>query len=248
MALEYKTLNADNDEADDIVNIHASFGWELQNSQRVFEQDTHLEFSHYDANDNKVYDQVTETTDFTKLVFKREKNAANYDEVVSLENNYYAAIQRIEELQDDEARADKIMAEHNKKCDLRSNFSKKFHHIAMAFCIGCLLLAALASSLMNVNIVFSLILPLCACIGLFGTPISIWREIASKENAYIAFRANLGSNDNPYFKRYLELRKEYLDKNPDIAKLVNGSDERLAEIRRLRSQATNAMSKAEHLL
>lgn len=54
-----------------------------KSSQRGYNKDSHLETRGEDTY------SVTETVDFTKLVFERDKNAPNYGKIVSLEKEYF---------------------------------------------------------------------------------------------------------------------------------------------------------------
>ncbi len=241
MALEYKSLDIANEDEKDVIALHASFGWELKSSQRVYNQDTHLEYSYYSETRGNVYDSVTEVTDFTKIVFQREKNMAHYDELAKLEQAFYKNVDQIHTLQQEEAESNRVMVEHEKKCDLRSPLSQKIHHIMLAIPISCLLLTPIF-----VKFLGDYAQSVCT-IALFAIPLAIWRNIASKKDAREEFRSNLGSDDSTYWKRYEVLRNNYLKQNPAIAKLVNDSPERMKMIRRLKSECQSLRMKAEKL-
>jgi len=69
-----------------IIEEFESFGWELKSSQTIDTKNTHLE-SKFDA----LY-SVTESTNYIKLVFRRNKNIKNYEKIKNLEysfNNMY---------------------------------------------------------------------------------------------------------------------------------------------------------------
>lgn len=56
------------------------FGWELMSSQTIDQKDSHLE-----SRDGDLY-SVTESTNYVKLTFRRNKNMQHYNELVELEN------------------------------------------------------------------------------------------------------------------------------------------------------------------
>ena len=85
MAMEYKTLNIKNSEEDSSIQNWSRFGWVLKSSQRVYNKDSHIE-----TKGDQTY-SVTETVDFTKLVFERDKSMPNYDRIAKLEREYLAA-------------------------------------------------------------------------------------------------------------------------------------------------------------
>lgn len=82
MALEVKNLNVDSDEEDAYIERYTSFGWNLKSCQRVYSKDSHLE--NYGAGSMV----VTETVDYTKLIFERDTSMPHYAKLVSLENEY----------------------------------------------------------------------------------------------------------------------------------------------------------------
>ena len=66
----------------EIIEEYESFGWELKSSQTIDRKDSHLE-SKFDA----LY-SVTESVNYIKLVFKRNKKMVNYEKIKKLENAY----------------------------------------------------------------------------------------------------------------------------------------------------------------
>lgn len=94
MALEYKTLNVKNSAEDATVRYWTMFGWQLQSSQRVYNKDSHLE-----SRGDSTY-SVTETVDFTKLVFQRDKNMPNYKDICRLEAEYLSTEAKVQSFQE----------------------------------------------------------------------------------------------------------------------------------------------------
>ncbi len=84
MAMEIKTMDVANQDEENIIRYWTQFGWNLKSSQRVYNKDSHLESS-----GDKTY-SVTETVDYTRLVFERDKNGPHYAEIVRFENEYHA--------------------------------------------------------------------------------------------------------------------------------------------------------------
>ncbi len=82
MSVEIKTLNVANSQEDSTIQQYLDFGWTLKSSQRIYNKDSHLE-----SRGEETY-SVTETTDFTKLVFERETNIPNYRILSKLEREY----------------------------------------------------------------------------------------------------------------------------------------------------------------
>ena len=84
MAMEIKTLEIKNSEEESTIEFWTQFGWQLKSSQRVYNKNSHLE-----SRGDSTY-SVTETVDFTKLVFERDKNGPNYSKIVELEKEYFS--------------------------------------------------------------------------------------------------------------------------------------------------------------
>ena len=86
---EFKSLDVANAEESAWITLYQNFGWIHKSSQRVFAKDTHLE-----RRDCSVV-QVTETTDFTKIVFERDQETKNYSQLVALEQEFFSLTARI---------------------------------------------------------------------------------------------------------------------------------------------------------
>ena len=84
MAMEIKTLEIKNSEEQSTIEFWTQFGWQLKSSQRVYNKNSHLE-----SRGDSTY-SVTETVDFNKLVFERDKNGPNYSKIVELEKEYFS--------------------------------------------------------------------------------------------------------------------------------------------------------------
>lgn len=67
---------------DEVVKIYETFCWELVSSQTVDTKDSHLENRF-----GTIY-SVTESKNYVKLVFRRDKNMPNYKRIAELEEEY----------------------------------------------------------------------------------------------------------------------------------------------------------------
>ncbi|MBE6610306.1 MAG: hypothetical protein E7634_06525 [Ruminococcaceae bacterium] len=87
MAIEVKSVDVKNEYESESIRLHQDFGWTFKSSQRVFNQNTRLE------NRNDGTHAVTETVDFTKLVFERDTNMKNYDALKRLDEEYFTKVE-----------------------------------------------------------------------------------------------------------------------------------------------------------
>lgn len=82
MAMEFKTVEVKNELQQATIEFWTQFGWNLKSSQRIYNKSSHLE-----QRASSTY-SVTETVDFTRLVFERDKNGPNYSQIARLENEW----------------------------------------------------------------------------------------------------------------------------------------------------------------
>ncbi|HML99881.1 MAG TPA: hypothetical protein PKC96_00890 [Bacilli bacterium] len=64
------------------IAIWSDFGWELQSSQEIFNQDSGLK-----RRGDTIYN-VTTTTNYVKLVFQRDNSIANYSQIRQKETEF----------------------------------------------------------------------------------------------------------------------------------------------------------------
>lgn len=83
MSIEIKTLDVANEAEEQAIQLYQRFGWKFKSSQRIFNKNTSLE-----RRNGETY-AVTETVDYTKLVFERDTNMKNYQRLSELENRYH---------------------------------------------------------------------------------------------------------------------------------------------------------------
>ena len=89
MAMEYRTMDVDNEQEVYVIEILQFFGWKLKSSQRVYNQSSKPQGAITYENLTFIHSE-TNTVDFTKLVFERDKNIPHYDELVVLEEEFFA--------------------------------------------------------------------------------------------------------------------------------------------------------------
>ena len=82
MAKETKSISVHPDDEQETIDLYQTFGWKLQSSQEIFNQDTY-----YKSSGDRI-DRVTNTTNYVKLVFARETTMPNYSKLSALENEY----------------------------------------------------------------------------------------------------------------------------------------------------------------
>lgn len=81
--LESKSLSVSPDKEHEAIETYQKFGWELKSAQEIFNKDSHEELR-----GDSVY-SVTETTNYVKLVFQRDKDMPYYNEVCEIEDKYF---------------------------------------------------------------------------------------------------------------------------------------------------------------
>lgn len=81
--LESKSLSVSPEMEHEAIETYQKFGWELKSSQEIFNKDSHQELR-----GDSVY-SVTETTNYVKLVFQRDKDMPYYNEVCEIEDKYF---------------------------------------------------------------------------------------------------------------------------------------------------------------
>lgn len=88
MSLEIKSIDVANEEEAGVVAAYQGFGWRLKSSQRIFHQSSTPRGAVTYKNLTYIHSE-TETVDFTKLVFERDTEMRNYDEIVDLEDEFW---------------------------------------------------------------------------------------------------------------------------------------------------------------
>lgn len=80
--LESTSLSVLPNDEQEAIDTYQKFGWELKSSQEIFNKDSHNE-----RRGDSVYN-VTETTNYVKLVFQRDKDMPYYKQICEIENKY----------------------------------------------------------------------------------------------------------------------------------------------------------------
>lgn len=82
MAQENKSISVLPAQEQAQIDLWADFGWDLKSSQEIFNRDSHLE-----GRSSGTY-SVTTTTNYVKLVFTRDTNMKNYNEIAAIEREF----------------------------------------------------------------------------------------------------------------------------------------------------------------
>ncbi|MBE6617111.1 MAG: zinc ribbon domain-containing protein [Ruminococcaceae bacterium] len=88
---ESTSLKIHPDEEQATIDNYEAFGWEFVSSQTIDTADSHLEREFGGFGDLV---SITETTNYVKLAFRRNKNIAHYDEITKLEDEYFTLYKR----------------------------------------------------------------------------------------------------------------------------------------------------------
>lgn len=80
--MESKSLTCKPSDENATIQKFQHFGWSLDSSQEIYNKDSHLE------NRGGTTYSITETTNYVKLVFKRDMDMPYYNEIISLEKQY----------------------------------------------------------------------------------------------------------------------------------------------------------------
>ena len=84
--MENKSISVAPKYEQETIEIHNRFGWLLVSTQEIYNQDSHIE-----RRGDSLYN-VTETENYVKLMFTRDKDMPNYNEIVSVEQKYYSLL------------------------------------------------------------------------------------------------------------------------------------------------------------
>ena len=141
MAMEFKTLDVENCFERLTIRVHTNFGWKLKSSQRVYDRNTRLE------NRNGDTYAVTETMDFTKLVFERDTEMKHYYALKDLEDEYYRCEDALKVLKTPKYSSSVTIEEWAKKA---SPIVKKIRRKALYFVIPALIGMAVVIAILSV--------------------------------------------------------------------------------------------------
>ena len=86
--LESTSLSVSPSKEQEAIETYQKFGWELKSSQEIFNKDSHNE-----VRGDSLY-SVTETTNYVKLVFQRDKDMPYYNEICEIEKKFFEALNR----------------------------------------------------------------------------------------------------------------------------------------------------------
>ncbi len=244
MAFEYKSFDVANEDEENIVEFWTQFGWELKSSQRVYNQDTHLVYS-YQLNEREtIHRSVTDVTDFTKLVFQRDKNMTNYYEICEIEEEYLEVAENLAMMEKEESDYNKEMIVIGKLCDYRPERMRKRNSLILRIS-GCSLAIFLFLALIENSLPWflQLIGVILAPLGFIVFPIAgIYNSVTfSKWQKKCRF-------NKEYFHIYEAHRDKQLKKNPKLAKLFETREERKNKRVELQRKCGSLVYRAERLL
>ncbi len=243
MVMEYKTVNVSNNLEDKTISTHTHFGWSLKSSQRVFNQDSHNEYSSL-ANGNVYVETVTETVDFTKLVFERDKNMPNYDRIVRLEQRAFKLLDEMDELHAVSQKGYDVLIEAEKSIDVRSNLSIIRSRFLM---IAPIILSFLGMITVIIVKLDSDAIPAIEALGVLLSIIATIRNHVKKRSAY----KNMMENRDAYpkeYARFLERWEQKVKKSAQLSKCradIDAADERYSVCF---EEAVDLMDQSEALL
>jgi hypothetical protein len=86
---EIKSINVDPRYEESNVNLWQSFGWELKSTQEVKTQDVQT-YAGQSSDRTTNYHETKKGEHYVKLTFERDPARQNYDELKSLEAQYYS--------------------------------------------------------------------------------------------------------------------------------------------------------------
>lgn len=142
MAQEIRSIDVDNDSEEFYINIYQKFGWQLKSSQRIFNQDSHAVGAVTYKNYTYVHTE-TDTVDFTKLVFERDRKMLNYEEIIELENEFWELAEIVADGRPPMPKNAETLegwARHFEP-DVRTYDDKKKLHIVFGILLGIVLLS-----------------------------------------------------------------------------------------------------------
>lgn len=81
--LESKSISVAPEQEQEAISKHEMFGWQLLSSNEVYNKDSRLE-----TRGDEIWN-VTTTTNYVKLVFQRDAEMPNIEQIKSLEKDYW---------------------------------------------------------------------------------------------------------------------------------------------------------------
>jgi len=91
VAKETKFIEVKPSEVEAKIEFWQTFGWELVGApQEIFNKTVRDGDSTTDSNGNRTTEIITETVHYVKVTFQRDKSMPNYDELSSLEQEFYS--------------------------------------------------------------------------------------------------------------------------------------------------------------
>ncbi len=243
MAMEYKTVNVPNELEAKTISELGRFGWTLKSSQRVFNQDSHNEYDRY--GDYVYVETVTNTVDFTKLVFERDNDHPNYAQIARIENYAFdlsdkrdAAFYRSQQLDKQIYKIKSRMLIHT--------FTKKGNIICALFIIIPILIflttVAVFSNIPADNDSSGLMITFCIgfVLGVVPPPIAIYTWFSG----WLTY-ANGGEGE--YRDAFEEKWKKKINNDYTLAALIKENDELEELYSNLTHELADLLNRGEYL-
>lgn len=202
MSQEMKSIDARNEEADEIVSAFHCFGWNLKSSQRVFSRDTRADGAVTYQGVTYIH-STTDTVDYTRLVFERMTDMPHYDELCELEEEFWELCEQTaggRPYVPPHADTMEKWARHFEP-DLRSSEEKKRLHIFYGILTGIVFLVL--ASVMHVFYELSTMLSAVLMLGM-GTLALTW-FLRCKAAKHRALKKALRTSSSVYRTRLEEL-------------------------------------------
>lgn len=212
MAVEIKSVDVKNEQESATIEIMQWFGWTLKSSQRVYNKSSTPRGAI--THDNVTYiHSETETVDFTKLVFERDKKLLHYNELVALEKEFFSLSEQFSELppyMPPNVHTMEDWAKHFEP-DLRTNDDKKKIHLRYGISMGIFVFGGLiAGAVLGASDIVGsflawLIIGSASIIGW------LWYKKLKKQKAK-ALKLALTSEKSIYHTRLKDLYQETIDR------------------------------------
>lgn len=210
MAKDIKSIDVQNDAEEFYIELFQKFGWELKSSQRVFNQNT----TPVGAISYEGYTYVhseTNTVDFTKLVFERDKKIPHYNELVELEAEFWDLSQIVSAGKPNlppQATTMEGWANYAEP-ELRSKAEKRIPHIIFGILLPIEIYTPML--LTEFGIIQTEQFPASMLLLSVGLTILIWKLVCSSRRKH-ALRSAIRPGNSKYRQRLAALYEEVIDR------------------------------------
>ncbi len=228
MAMEIKTLDIKNEAEAETIEFWTQFGWNLKSSQRVYNKDTHLE-----RRGDDTY-SVTETVDYTKLVFERDKNGPHYAEIVALEDEFFRLSNELDAANSKKGSLNSSWKVKEARMDFRTPESKKKSTTCKVIGILSIVLGGLLFMVgagLSGEVDFSAVIFVIGLAFLaFGIPFTAVSNARKNRNIRAALNAAKEDPNSENGKIYQKEYKTFCKTSSDTVDTIERCENRLGEI------------------